>query len=42
VANGHVLGRLIPHARLAVGGGGHPFLLQLAPAMADVAEFATE
>ena len=37
VANGRILARLIPHARLVVvRGGGHLFLLQLAPEMAGV------
>jgi poly(3-hydroxyalkanoate) depolymerase len=37
VVNGHILARLIPHARLVViRGGGHLSLLQLAPAMADL------
>jgi poly(3-hydroxyoctanoate) depolymerase len=44
VANGHILARLIPHTRLViVRGGGHLFLLQLAPAMADlIADFLAE
>ena len=44
VANGQILARLIPHARLVVvRGGGHLFLLQLAPQMAGViADFVTE
>jgi poly(3-hydroxyoctanoate) depolymerase len=43
-ANGHILARLIPHARLVVvRGGGHLFLLQRAPTMADlIADFLTE
>ncbi|MBV8220731.1 MAG: alpha/beta fold hydrolase [Solirubrobacterales bacterium] len=41
VANGHILARLIPDARLVVvRGGGHLFLLQRAPDMADlIADF---
>jgi poly(3-hydroxyoctanoate) depolymerase len=44
VANGHILARLIPNARIVVvRGGGHLFLMQLAPQMADVvADFITE
>jgi len=44
VANGHILARLIPDARLVVArGGGHPFLLELAPATAGlVADFLAE
>jgi poly(3-hydroxyoctanoate) depolymerase len=44
VANAQILARLIPHARLVVvRGGGHLFLLQLAPQMAGViADFVTE
>jgi len=44
VANGQILARLIPRARLVVvRGGGHLFLLQLAPAMASlIADFVTE
>jgi poly(3-hydroxyoctanoate) depolymerase len=44
VANGHILARLIPRSRLVVvRGGGHLFLLQLAPTMAGViAEFLSE
>jgi pimeloyl-ACP methyl ester carboxylesterase len=44
VANEHILARLIPRARLVViRGGGHPFLLQLAPSMAaPVADFLTD
>jgi len=44
VANGQVLARLIPDARLIViRGGGHLFLLQLAPQMAGlVADFVTD
>jgi poly(3-hydroxyoctanoate) depolymerase len=44
VANGHILARLIPDARLIViRGGGHLFLLQLAPQMAGlVADFVTD
>jgi len=43
-ANGHILARLIPDARLIViRGGGHLFLLQLAPQMAGlVADFVTD
>jgi len=37
VVNGHILARLLPHARLVViRGGGHLSLLQLAPSMADL------
>ena len=44
VANGRILARLIPHARLmVVRGGGHLFLLQLPAQMAGViADFVTE
>ena len=44
VANGHILARLIPNARLVVlRGGGHLFLLQLAPEMATlISDFVME
>ena len=44
VANGQILSRLIPHAHLVVvRGGGHLFLLQLAPAMAGlISDFVAE
>ncbi len=44
VANGKILARLIPHARLVVvRGGGHLFLLQLAPQMASlISDFVAE
>jgi len=44
VANGRILARLIPHARLVVvRGGGHLFLLQLAREMATlIADFVME